>query len=230
MEDAKRRLFDRLWTEIRDKRVVEAMERVRREEFVPEGVRQLAYEDAPAPIRDGQTISQPYIVAMMLSALELRRTDRALELGTGSGYQAAILAELAAEVVSVERIPSLAESARKRLAFLGYTTVEVVMAEHRLGWPKAAPYDGIVVAAGAPRLPRELMDQMAIGGRLVVPVGSKHSQAIGGRLVVPVGSKHSQDLMKVRRSEESYSVETLGPCRFVPLIGEGAWAEGLDDA
>ncbi len=214
MEDAKRRLFDRLWTEIRDKRVVEAMERVRREEFVPEGVRQLAYEDAPAPIRDGQTISQPYIVAMMLSALELRRTDRALELGTGSGYQAAILAELAAEVVSVERIPSLAESARKRLAFLGYTTVEVVMAEHRLGWPKAAPYDGIVVAAGAPRLPRELMDQMAIGGRLVVPVGSKHSQ----------------DLMKVRRSEESYSVETLGPCRFVPLIGEGAWAEGLDDA
>lgn len=214
VEDARRRLFERLWAEIRDKRVVEAMERVRREEFVSEAVSQAAYEDAPAPIGEGQTISQPYMVAIMVSALELRSTDRVLEIGTGSGYQAAILAELASKVVSVERIPFLAESARERLESLGYTKIEVVVAEGQLGWSRGAPYDAIVAAAGAPRLPRELMDQMAVGGRLVVPVGSRESQ----------------DLMKVVRSEESYSVVTLGQCRFVPLIGEGAWEDDPDYA
>ena len=212
LEDAKGRLIDRLRKEIPDERVIRAMERVPREAFVPEESRHLAYEDIPVPIGEGQTISQPYIVAMMVRALELRRTDKVLEIGTGSGYEAAVLAELASRVITVERILSLAESARERLTSMGYDNVEVVVAEKRLGWEKEAPYDAIVVAAAAPKLLRELMGQMATRGTLVIPVGSKESQ----------------ELMKVSRSEDTYSVQTLGGCRFVPLIGEGAWpdAEG----
>ena len=183
------------------------MERVPREEFVPEESRELAYEDAPQPIGEGQTISQPFIVAMMVAAVEVRQGDKVLEIGTGSGYQAAVLAEIAGEVISVERIDSLADSARVRLASLGYDNVWVEAAGDSLGRPEDAPYDAIVVAAGAPKLLRELMDQLSVGGRMVVPVGSLHSQ----------------ELMKVTRSAESFGIATLGACRFVPLIGEGAW-------
>ena len=185
------------------------MERVPRELFVPEGSRHLAYDDIPVPIGEGQTISQPYIVALMMRGLAVRRTDKALEIGTGSGYQAAILAELASRVISVERIAALAESARERLASLGYTNVDVVLAEERLGWEREAPYDAMVVAAGAPKLVRGLMDQIAVGGRLLIPVGSRDSQR----------------LMKVTRTGEGFSVETMGECRFVPLVGEEAWPE-----
>ena len=185
------------------------MERVSREAFVPESSTYLAYEDIPLPIGEGQTISQPYIVALMVGALELRRTDRVLEIGTGSGYQAAVLSELASEVISVERISSLADSARQRLASLGYSNVKVYQAETRLGWPAEAPYDAIVVAAGAPKLPGELIEQLAMGGRLLIPVGSKESQ----------------ELMKTTRIADGFSVHTLAPCRFVPLVGEGAWPE-----
>ena len=209
LEDARRRLLDRLTKEVPDERVIQAMGRVPREEFVPQASRHLAYEDIPVPIGEGQTISQPYIVALMIRALELRRTDKVLEVGTGSGYQAAILAQLAERVVTVERIGSLADLARERLATLGYTNVEVVLAEKRLGWPAEVPYNAVIAAASTPTLPQELMDQMAGGGRLVVPVGSLEFQ----------------ELMKVTRSADSYSVQTLGQCRFVPLIGEGAWPD-----
>ena len=202
-------MIDRLVSEIADERVIQAMEHVPRELFVPEESRHLAYEDAPLPIGEGQTISQPYIVALMVQALELRRTDKVLEIGTGSGYQAAILAEIAQKIITVERIGSLADSARERLASLGYTNVEVVLAQRKLGWEKGAPYGAIIGAAGAPKLPRELMEQVAIGGRLVIPVGSLEAQ----------------ELMKVSRTAEAYSVQTLGSCRFIPLIGEGAWPE-----
>ena len=178
-----------------------------RERFVPEENKNLAYDDAPLPIGQGQTISQPLIVALMIDALELRRTDRVLELGAGSGYQAALISEIADTVITVERIPSLAESARATLHSGGFSRVEVVDAAHELGWPHAAPYDAIIVAAGAPRLPMGLIGQL-------VP---------GGRLVVPVGSRENQELMKVTRTDDSYTVKTMVACRFVPLIGEGAW-------
>ncbi len=190
------------------------MSRVTRHEFIPEESRHLAYEDIPLPIGEGQTVSQPYIVAMMINALDLRRTDQVLEVGTGSGYQAAVLAEMAVEVITVERIESLAEAARQRLGELGYTNVAVEVATDALGWPEGAPYNAIVVAASAPKLPRYLMEQLAEGGRMVVPVGSLRDQ----------------ELMKVTRSGEDYSVENLGGCRFVPLIGVGAWDEDDADA
>ena len=209
LEEAKRRLIDRLRKEVPDEGVIDAMEKVPREAFVPDDSRHLAYDDIPVPIGQGQTVSQPYIVALMVRGLELRRTDKVMEIGTGSGYQAAILAVLAQKVVTVERLDTLAEAARKRLSSLGYANVEVVLADKRLGWERDAPYDTIVVAAGAPKLPHELMEQMAIGGRLVIPVGSLETQ----------------ELMKVSRSADSYSVQTMGACRFVPLVGEGAWPE-----
>ena len=208
-DDAKTTLIDRLRREIGDERVADAMERVPREAFVPGGSRHLAYQDIAVPIGEGQTVSQPYVVALMVSALDLKRTDRVLEIGAGSGYQAAILSELASEVVSAERVPSLAGSARERLAKLGYSSVRVVVAEEGLGWPREAPYDAIIVAAAAPKLAPSLMGQLADGGRLVLPVGSLESQ----------------QMMKVTRSGESYGVETIGACRFVPLIGKDAWSE-----
>ena len=208
-EHARRRLLDRLRREIDDLAVVEAMERVRRELFVAPSLAHLAYDDAPLPIGEGQTISQPYIVAVMVSALELRRTDSVLEIGTGSGYQAAVLAELTRRVVTVERIASLAESAAERLQALGYTNVEVHVAGSVVGWPGSAPYNAIIVAAGAPKLPAGLIEDLAPGGRLVVPVGSKEAQ----------------ELVKVTRSGGGFSVRTLGACRFVPLVGQDAWAD-----
>ena len=183
------------------------MGRVPRERFVPASMAASAYDDAPLPIGEGQTISQPFIVAVMVTEMEVRQTDRVLEIGTGSGYQAAILSKLAASVISVERIPSLAAGARERLARLGYWNVAVHEASAELGWPPGGPYDAIVVAAAAPRLPRELIDQLTPRGRLVVPVGSRDAQ----------------ELMKVTRAGDGLSVRTIAPCRFVPLIGEGAW-------
>ena len=211
LDKARRRLLDGLRREVSDDRVLDAVATVPRELFVPEESRRRAYDDNALPIEHGQTISQPIIVALMLSALDLRRTDRVLEVGTGSGYQAALLAELVDTVVTAERIPELADSARGRLESLGYNSVSVVVAGDAIGWESAAPYDAIVVAAGAPKLLRGLMEQLADGGRLIMPVGSLQSQ----------------QLMKVTRSDDGFSVQTLGACRFIPLIGDEAWPESV---
>ena len=199
----------RLRGEISDARVVDAMDRVPREAFVPKEYRNAAYEDSALPLSEGQTISQPFMIATMIEALGPRRSDRVLEVGTGSGYQAAILAELVREVLTVERIASLADTAKTRLKSLGYENVMVRVAEERIGWTSGAPYDGIVVAAAAPKLIRGLVDQLADGGRLVIPVGGRRQQ----------------NLMKVVRSDANYAVTTLSACRFVPLIGRDAWPE-----
>lgn len=201
--------MDTLRREVKDERVIQAIERLPRELFVPLAYRSQAYEDIPLPIGAGQTISQPYIVALMTSALELQDTDKVLELGTGSGYQAAILCELVPKgrVITMERIPTLAHSARQLLRGLGYKNVEVKLAGQTLGCPEEAPFDAIIVTASVPRLPKELLDQLA-----------RH-----GRMVLPVGSLQEQELIKVLKTDEGYSVRVIGPCRFVPLIGEGAW-------
>ena len=210
---ARQRLFDEIGTEVSDQRVLRAMMSVPREEFVPDDLRGRAYENSPLPIGHGQTISQPLMVALMVSALMVGRTDTVLEVGTGSGYQTAVLAEMAGNVVSVERVGELAAEADGRLRRLGYTNVTLRPAGRELGWREGAPYGAIIVAAAAPRLPVALMDQLAPGGRLVVPVG-------------PAGS---QELMRVMRGQKDMSVHTLGACRFVPLIGEGAWEEGSEE-
>jgi len=206
---ARHQLVDHLRREIRDKRVLAAMSRVPREMFVPSGYWHAAYEDRPLPIGQGQTISQPLIVAMMTEALDLEGNENVLEVGTGSGYQAAILAELARWVVTVERHSELAQKATEILKKLGYSNVEVHLAEARLGWPPKAPYDAIVVSAGAPTVPKDLLDQLAIGGRLIIPVGPRYEQ----------------NLLKVAKNEHGTSIEDLGPCRWVPLIGDAAWSE-----
>jgi len=212
LDEARRRLLESLAQEVEDRQVLEAMARVPRERFVPEALRPMAYENVPLPIGHGQTISQPLIVAMMTSALEVRPGEKVLEIGTGSGYQSAVLAELGARVVTVERIPELAERARHTLEALGYgDRVKVLLAGPVLGAPEEAPFDGILVTAGAPRIPKSLLRQMALGGRMVIPVGS---------LV-------EQDLLKVVREETGYRIHNLGPCRFVPLVGPDpdAWPE-----
>lgn len=201
-------MFKHLSWEIRDKRVVEAMRKVPRELFVPPAQREFAYDDRPLSIGYGQTISQPFIVAMMIEALDLKETDRVLELGTGSGYVAAILGELAERVVSVEIVPDLAEYAGGVLSDLGYKNVDVhLVSKSTLGWMPDAPYDAILVSAGAPSIPQMLLGQLKWHGRLVIPVGSRWQQ----------------DLMKITRLPEGDRVENLGACYFVPLIGEGAW-------
>jgi protein-L-isoaspartate(D-aspartate) O-methyltransferase len=209
LEQAKQRLLQHLRREIEDEAVLQAMARVPRELFVPSSSRNLAYEDIPLPIDVGQTISQPFIVALMTEALELTGTEKVLEIGTGSGYQAAILAQLAWWVVTVERHQKLADAARKLLAELGYTNVEVHLAEKTLGWRKAAPYQAIIVTAGAPKVPQELLDQLAEGGRLLIPVGSRYEQ----------------QLLKIIKRKGELLSRDLGPCRWVPLIAEGAWSE-----
>ncbi len=209
LEKAKAALIKHLSWEIADKRVVEAMKRVPREAFVPQEYYHAAYEDRPLSIGFGQTISQPFIVALMIQALELKGDEKVLELGTGSGYEAAVLAELAKQVVTVEIIPELAESAKQVLEKLGYSNVEVHSASKTLGWLEDAPYDAIIVSAGAPSIPQILLGQLSWGGRLVIPVGS-HWQ---------------QELMKISKDKEGNKVENLGACYFVPLIGEGAWKE-----
>ena len=154
------------------------MARIPREQFMPLESRHLAYEDGPLPIGCEQTISQPYIIALMTEALELKGNEKVLEVGTGSGYQTAILAELAERVISVERVPALAESARKILDSLGYKNIEIHIAEETLGWQKGAPYDAIMVTAAAPDIPDDLIAQLAIGGRMVIPAGSRYVQEL----------------------------------------------------
>ena len=206
---ARENLARALRYEVRDERVLAAMARVPREQFVPLDLRRYAYEDRPLPIGHGQTISQPLMVAMMTEALHLQGDERVLEVGTGSGYQAALLAELAAQVVTVERVPDLAEQACQRLQELGYGNVEVHTAGNTLGWPEGAPYDAILVTAGAPRVPRSLLAQLTTGGRLVIPVGQRRVQ----------------QLLYVAKTPHGTMVRKQGECRFVPLIGRGAWSE-----
>jgi protein-L-isoaspartate(D-aspartate) O-methyltransferase len=195
--------------DIEDERVLEAMARVPRELFVPEEERELAYADAALPIGYGQTISQPYMVARIAEALAPRPGELVLDVGTGSGYQAAVLAELGADVLTIERIPELAEQARANLGEAGYERVEVLVGDGTLGVPERAPFDGIAVAAAAPSVPGTLYEQLRPGGRLVVPVGGQRAQ----RLEVIV------------RSPEGPAVVHSVPCRFVPLVGE----EGFSD-
>jgi protein-L-isoaspartate(D-aspartate) O-methyltransferase len=195
---------------VRDPRVLAALGAVPREQFLPAALAEFAYEDRPLPIEAGQTISQPYIVAVMAEALGLEPNDRVLEIGTGSGYAAAVLAHLAAEVYTIERHAVLASSARARLHQLGYANVVVHCGDGTLGWPEHAPFDAIVVAAGGPDVPRALLDQLAIGGRVVIPVG-------GGR---------AQELVRVTRVGPSeLQRDELGAVQFVPLIGAHGWAE-----
>lgn len=196
---------------IRDERILEAFRSVPREDFVPEELSEFAYEDAPLPIGEGQTISQPYVVAVTIEALGLRGGERVLEIGTGSGYAAAVLSRIAKEVYTVERLEPLARSAKDRLERLGYSNVHVLCGDGTLGWRENAPYDAIAVAAGGPKIPEALLEQLAIGGRLVIPVGPDES---------------SQSLVRViRESETEFEKEDLGDVRFVPLIGEQGWAE-----
>jgi protein-L-isoaspartate(D-aspartate) O-methyltransferase len=194
--------------DIRDERVLEVMATVPRELFVPEAVRRRAYRDAALPIGQGQTISQPYMVARIAEALALRPGELVLDVGTGSGYQAAVLAELGADVVTIERLPELAEQARATLAAAGYRQVEVRVGDGTLGVPDRAPFDAIAVAAAAPAFPETLYEQLRPRGRLVVPVGGPRAQ----RLEVIV------------RSPEGPAVVHSVPCRFVPLVGEEGFA------
>lgn len=189
-------------------RVLEAFRSVPRHEFVPREQQRMAYQDRPLPIGEGQTISQPYIVAYMTEKLDLDPEDRVLEIGTGSGYQAAILAELVEEVHTVERHRSLAEETRKRLKRLGYDQVHIYHRDGTLGLPEHAPYDGVVVTASAPEVPEPLVDQLAGGGRLVMPVGGR-----GGQV-----------LKLITKTEDQLQEELLSPVAFVPLIGDEGWS------
>ena len=206
---ARQKLIDSLRNSIEDPRVLAALSRVSRELFVPLDLQSAAYDDRPLDIKYGQTISQPYIVALMTESLGLKGHEKVLEIGTGSGYQAAVLAELAGLVYSVERIAELAGSARLLLAELGYRNIFVGQAGEKLGWPAYAPYDAILVTAAAPEVHQVLLDQLKEGGKLVIPVGSRWEQ----------------ELLLITRGKSANKVENLGGCRFVPLIGRGAWQE-----
>lgn len=194
---------------VRDERVLAAMRRVPRHRFVPDTPADMAYEDHPAPIGCKQTISQPYVVALMTELLAVLPTDRVLEVGTGSGYQTAILAELAAEVISIERHGALSQSAGERLRGLGYTNVTAIEGDGSLGYPEGAPYDGVLVTAACPETPAPLVEQLAVGGRLVCPVGPRDVQ----RMVV------------ITRTTEGELRNESIRCIFVPLIGEAGWPE-----
>jgi protein-L-isoaspartate(D-aspartate) O-methyltransferase len=189
---------------IRDERVLNAMARLPRHEFITAKYRDQAYEDHPIPIGEGQTISQPYIVALMTEVLALSSNDKVLEVGTGSGYQTAILAELAREVISIERHPALAEAALVLLARLGYTNVRIIVGDGSAGVPESAPYDAIMVAAASPQIPAALWRQLAESGRLVIPVGPPEAQ----------------ELQLIRNVNGTPMMRRIEGCRFVPLIGE----------
>ena len=195
---------------VSDSLVLNAMRAVPREQFVPDNMLEFAYEDSPLPIEEGQTISQPYIVAVMAEALGLKKVDRVLEIGAGSGYAAAVLSRIAREVYAVERHPLLAELARQRAADLGYDNVQVLCGDDTHGWPEHAPFDAIVVAAGGPEIPNSLLEQLTIGGRLVIPVGDE---------------ARSQDLLRIERTgEHAFDRKSLGRVQFVPLIGSEGWS------
>jgi len=192
---------------IHDHGVIEAMRKVPRHLFIGEALQDQAYGDFPLPIGEGQTISQPYIVAEMTQALELNKDDRVLEIGTGSGYQTAILAELAFRVYTIERVRELFVRARKLLDQLGCHNVVAKCSDGTVGWPDESPFEAIIVTAGAPEVPEKLVQQLTIGGRLVIPVGNRFSQT----------------LLKLRRDEDGVHKTDLGGCRFVKLIGEHGW-------
>ncbi len=194
---------------INDTGVLQAMGKIHRHLFVEEALVGEAYNDHPLPVGYKQTISQPFIVALMTEALELTGTEKTLEIGTGSGYQTAILAELSKSVYTIERIEPLLEKSKKLLKDLGYVNVYFKAFDGTLGWDEFAPFNAIIVTAGAPKIPRPLLDQMADGGRLVIPIGNKYSQ----------------DLIKVTRTEDHFKEENLGGCRFVDLIGIHGWKE-----
>ena len=195
---------------IDDSRLIEALNQVPRHFFVDEGLRGHAYADGSLPIGHKQTISQPYMVAAMSAALELQGQERVLEIGTGSGYQTTILAMLAKRVYSIERIAALAARARKTLDQLQISNVNIKIADGTLGWKDQAPFDGILVAAGAPDVPQEYLAQLAVGGKLVLPVGGFNQQSL---------------IRITRLGEDQFRREELMGCRFVPLIGEAGWAE-----
>jgi protein-L-isoaspartate(D-aspartate) O-methyltransferase len=192
---------------IKDARVIAAMKKVPRHLFVEEALQSQAYSDHPLPIGEKQTISQPYMVALMTEALQLKGKEKVLEIGGGSGYQTAILAELSEKVFSIERIRSLAIRARQLLYELGYYNVELKIFDGTYGWMEEAPFDAIIVTAGAPDIPQTLLDQLAMDGRLVIPVGDAYVQ----------------DLIRITKTEEGIKREDLGGCRFVKLIGRYGW-------
>lgn len=194
---------------IKDERVLAAFLKVPRHKFVRSQDLWCAYDDYPLPIGYGQTISQPYIVALMTELLELQGDERVLEIGTGSGYQAAILAELAKEVITIERIPELARRAQQVLMSLGYRNVTVLIGDGSLGAPEFAPFDAIIVTAAAPHPPQALLAQLKDGGRLVIPIGDRHLQ----------------ELVRFVRHGERYEMQRHGPCLFVPLIGADGWGQ-----
>jgi len=194
---------------ISDERVLRAFRKIPRHEFVTPEVRQASYEDHPLPIGEAQTISQPYMVALMTEALALNRNERVLEIGTGSGYQAAVLAELAREVYSIERARSLSEQASGIIVKLGYGNVKFHVGDGTLGWPEQAPYDGIIVTAAAPSIPDAYITQLAENGRLVIPVGTMYSQTL--TVIEKIGGK--------------FVSRDLGGCVFVPLVGKNGWSE-----
>lgn len=194
---------------VRDERVLSAMRKIPRHEFMPEAIRGMAYTDNALPLGEGQTISQPYMVALMSELLGLKGTERILEIGTGSGYQAAVLAELCEKVYTVERIKMLADKARATLDRLGYKSVAIKVFDGTYGWKEMSPFDAIMVTAGAPDVPAPLIEQLAIGGRMVIPVGDRYGQT----------------LVKVVRTAEGLVTEKSIPCVFVPLIGNHGWKE-----
>lgn len=194
---------------IRDPRVITAMRKVPRHVFVEEALQNQAYSDHPLPIGEKQTISQPFMVALMTEAMQLKGMEKVLEIGAGSGYQTAILAEIAFKVFSIERIRSLTIQARKLLYDLGYLNVEIKFSDGTLGWVDESPFDAIIVTAGSPGIPQPLVDQLATGGRLVIPVGDAADQ----------------ELVRITKTEEGTKREDLGGCRFVKLIGQHGWEE-----
>lgn len=194
---------------VKDERVLQAMLRVPRHLFVPHEFEDMAYADTPLPIGDGQTISQPYMVAVMTELLKIKEEDKVLEIGTGSGYQTAILAELASLVVTIERIETLLKKAKRRLTELGYTNIIFILGDGTLGWKKEAPYQGIIITAGAPDVPPSLFEQLDEGGRMVIPIGSSGYQT----------------LTLVRKIEGRMVKKELFGCTFVPLIGKEGWKE-----
>ena len=207
LEAAHRKMMSELASRIKDARVLDAFARTPREAFVPLASREMVYGDHPLPIGFNQTVSQPYIVALMLQALSLKGDETVLEVGAGCGYQAALLAQLAARVVTVERIPDLARDARRRLDIFHFSNVRVEIVKDVLGYPDLAPYDAIVVSAAAPWIPDALVDQLVVGGKMVLPVGGREEQ----------------ELQLVEKRKRKPRVKRLALCRFVPLIGQGAW-------
>lgn len=206
------RMVDQLKTkyQIADERVLQALNSVPRHLFVPDALRAQAYKDNALPLSVGQTVSQPFIVARMTELLELKGKERVLEIGSGSGYQTAVLALLARKIFAIERIASIASDAKQRLMSMGYRNISYRTGDGTLGWEIYAPFDAMLVAAGGPVIPEPLVAQLEIGGKMVIPIGE---------------NQKSQRLVRVIRKENGYSTEDCGPCAFVPLIGTHGWSE-----